>query len=426
MKADTAGQIIGIALEPYTGTTTSSISVAIDNDYYTPDTQLYINSDGNIGIGTTTPEYKFHVIGDIAATSFINISTRESKKDIEYLTEEEKTTILEEIEGIDIAKYHYIKEDLDDPLRIGLIAEESPSEILSNTGRGVDIYKLSTYTLAGLQELNKKVGDLEMRVIALEEGRTGGGDGGGVNMEGVVAYLESLGLRIVDGITTVANLVADTFSTNSLYVRDNVVIGTAEKPVGITLYDPNGQPYCVRLEVGGALVSEAGECPSNNSGQMPSGETSSGISPTSDTTPPTITILGNNPAEVELGSTYVDLGATVTDDTDQNLGVTASIDGTEVGDTGNIQIDTSTPGERLIEFRATDQAGNSVTVSRIVNVVDPNAVAEETPIVSTDPQENPDTNGASPASETTTTEDTLNPELSQEPDPQPEASATQE
>lgn len=40
---------------------------------------------GNVGIGTSTPEYKLHVTGDVAATSFVNISTRTAKKDIEFI-----------------------------------------------------------------------------------------------------------------------------------------------------------------------------------------------------------------------------------------------------------------------------------------------------------------------------------------------------
>ena len=55
---------------------------------------LFIDTNGNIGVGTTSPEYKIHVIGDIAATSFVNISTAESKKDIEHISEEKKKQYL--------------------------------------------------------------------------------------------------------------------------------------------------------------------------------------------------------------------------------------------------------------------------------------------------------------------------------------------
>ncbi|MEW7278281.1 immunoglobulin-like domain-containing protein [Aquimarina sp. 2201CG1-2-11] len=76
-----------------------------------------------------------------------------------------------------------------------------------------------------------------------------------------------------------------------------------------------------------------------------------------DTTPPVITILGDNPQIIEQGTGYTELGATVDD------GVT------------NILIDASdfvdAVGEYTIRYNATDNAGNmAVEVIRIVNVVD--------------------------------------------------------
>ncbi len=76
-----------------------------------------------------------------------------------------------------------------------------------------------------------------------------------------------------------------------------------------------------------------------------------------DTTPPVITILGDNPQIIEQGTGYTELGATIDD------GVT------------NIVIDTSdfvdTVGEYTIRYNATDNAGNMATeVIRTVNVVD--------------------------------------------------------
>ncbi len=84
----------------------------------------------------------------------------------------------------------------------------------------------------------------------------------------------------------------------------------------------------------------------------------------SDTTPPTITISGNNPANVLVGDTYADLGAVAVDDSGvailrtyyNNVEVTA------------VSIDTAVAGEHEVVYVATDLAGNSATSTRVVIV----------------------------------------------------------
>ena len=81
-----------------------------------------------------------------------------------------------------------------------------------------------------------------------------------------------------------------------------------------------------------------------------------------DTTPPVITITGDNPVTVELGTTYADEGATA--------------DETAVGDELIITsgtVDINRVGIYTITYRATDSAGNTGTVTRTVNVVDTTA-----------------------------------------------------
>ena len=77
-----------------------------------------------------------------------------------------------------------------------------------------------------------------------------------------------------------------------------------------------------------------------------------------DTVFPVITILGDNPATVELGSIYSDAGAT------SDGGETVSSSGT---------VDTNTVGTYIITYSATDTAGNTSTATRTVNVVDTTA-----------------------------------------------------
>ena len=77
-----------------------------------------------------------------------------------------------------------------------------------------------------------------------------------------------------------------------------------------------------------------------------------------DTVSPVITVLGDNPATVELGDSYTDAGATA------DTGETVTTSGT---------VDTSSVGSYTITYSATDAAGNTGSATRVVNVVDTTA-----------------------------------------------------
>ena len=81
-----------------------------------------------------------------------------------------------------------------------------------------------------------------------------------------------------------------------------------------------------------------------------------------DNVPPVITVIGDNPATVELGDTYTDQGASAFDEFHGVTQVTSS--GT---------VDTSTVGTYTITYSATDLDGNSASATRTVNVVDTTA-----------------------------------------------------
>lgn len=84
------------------------------------------------------------------------------------------------------------------------------------------------------------------------------------------------------------------------------------------------------------------------------------IAPTlSDTTPPVITINGDNPATVEAGSTYTDAGATANDAVDGTVSV-SSISTVNIGIVGTYSV----------TYTATDSHSNTATATRTVNVVD--------------------------------------------------------
>jgi hypothetical protein len=116
------------------------------------------------------------------------------------------------------------------------------------------------------------------------------------------------------------------------------------------------------------LLDNAGATSSPPPGSgPPTGGGGSGTT-TPDTEPPIIILNGNNPATILVGTTYVDLGGTVTDNVDQNLGLYASVDGGATSTPDTIYIDTSAEGTHFILFSATDGAGNTGNATRTVIV----------------------------------------------------------
>jgi PKD repeat protein len=82
-----------------------------------------------------------------------------------------------------------------------------------------------------------------------------------------------------------------------------------------------------------------------------------------DTTLPVLTLTGANPQIIEVGSPYVELGATATDNYDGDISGSIAIDAAAVN--------TAVVGSYVVTYDVTDANGNAATpVTRPVNVVD--------------------------------------------------------
>ncbi len=211
-----------------------------------------------------------------------------------------------------------------------------------------------------------------------------GTDFAGTIMQVILSRLSNFGIDITQAMTHIENLFADTLT-----------VGSASEPAGITLYDQETKaPYCVSMQ-NGQMVSTAGTCQvptgspqiiggsdtstSGSSGSEDSSNASSTNSTSSSdssentstpTVPPTITINGNDPATISVGSTYEDLGATVSDTGpgqagDTNLGYQTLLNGNPVT---SVNLDTSTSTTYSIAYVATDSSGLTATSTRTVDV----------------------------------------------------------
>ena len=129
----------------------------------------------------------------MAAEGFINISTSEAKKDIGFLADEDEDEILQKIASTSVATYYYNSDsecsaltEVRPPLanggltsvsgvrdscakkRLGLIAEEAPLEILSVDGKGVDLYKMTSFVWAGLKAQQRQIDKLADEIAELK------------------------------------------------------------------------------------------------------------------------------------------------------------------------------------------------------------------------------------------------------------------
>ena len=207
----------------------------------------------------------------------------------------------------------------------------------------------------------------------------------GLNYTGLIVPL-------VKAVQDIANL-SDTFKTNLIAWLGNESNGIDElfanvgnfqtvnsttdntQKLCVTTGPSDQSPVCVTKAQLTALLSQsasagfANPTPSSFAPTSASDPTSEVGSTEATDTPPVIAINGDNPAHVNVGDTYQDLGATVTGpQADLNLGISIFLNGQLVS---NILVDTSAVATDTIDYVATDSAGNAATSTRTVIIESP-------------------------------------------------------
>ncbi len=80
--------------------------------------QLVVDTGGYVGINTTSPSERLHVVGNVLATAYLYISDRRLKKDIESITGSGAESALDRLQGV---RFKWKSDDRSD---IGFIAQD--------------------------------------------------------------------------------------------------------------------------------------------------------------------------------------------------------------------------------------------------------------------------------------------------------------
>jgi|GEM_PF-6357158 len=172
---------------------------------------------------------------------------------------------------------------------------------------------------------------------------------GALSLESIKNSIAAISEWTVNQLTAVAGLFKH-IETDTLRVNKGIELKDTE----------SGEAYCVTIK-GGEWNKVKGNCdaPAAGAGTSSSSPLStSTLQLSTDILAPVITLLGSNPTKLDFGTPYIDLGATVSDNTDKNLGL----------HTSHEVIDTKIPGTYSVIYTAVDQAGNRATSTREVVV----------------------------------------------------------
>ena len=130
---------------------------------------------GNVGIGWS-PSYKLDVNGTIRCYGWVICSSKDCKKEIRAFSPSDYKDALNTAKNLNLYHFRYKDKDKDTLSHIGLLAEDAPQELLSSSGKEIDIPDTIGFLLAAvkaqqgqMEVQQEKIELLEQRIETLEQ-----------------------------------------------------------------------------------------------------------------------------------------------------------------------------------------------------------------------------------------------------------------
>jgi len=129
-----------------------------------PSNTLYLQGDGNVGIGTASPEEKLHVDGNALISGNLELgSSREIKNNIESLGTDEAMTTFAMLRPV---KFQY--KTAPDENSVGFIAEEVPDLVATNSRKSISTMDVVAVLTKVVQEQQNDIAELKKTIGQLQ------------------------------------------------------------------------------------------------------------------------------------------------------------------------------------------------------------------------------------------------------------------
>jgi hypothetical protein len=170
-STDTGGHLWTIQSSALTGSTSLDASFQII-DRTLGSSRLFIGTNGFVGIGTTSPTNKLHVVGGVSATVFVTTSDRNAKENFAPVSSRD---ILEKVIALPLTQWSF--KELPGTTHIGPMAQDFYAAFKVGAGStGIATVDADGVALAAIQGLNQKLeeqrvenAELKQRLEALEK-----------------------------------------------------------------------------------------------------------------------------------------------------------------------------------------------------------------------------------------------------------------
>ena len=131
--------------------------------------RLVFNSNGYLGVGTTSPSFPLEMSSGAYVTTggvWTNASSREYKKDIKRLSTQKAINALNQLDPVEFT-YKVDSEDR----HVGFIAEDAPDLVASKDRKGMSSMDVVAVLTKVVQEQQRTITALSNRLAALEKGK---------------------------------------------------------------------------------------------------------------------------------------------------------------------------------------------------------------------------------------------------------------